>query len=62
MVSKVISNKKVLTSINLFRTGMCKITGTHEVEISWEPPKGDFTKYVLAGKLVDAPQSYLNVF
>ncbi|XP_023323607.1 uncharacterized protein LOC111697737 isoform X2 [Eurytemora carolleeae] len=30
------------------RTGMCKITGTHEVEISWEPPKGDFTKYVLA--------------
>lgn len=51
-----------MTSINLFRTGMCKITGTHEVEISWEPPKGDFTKYVLAGKLVDAPQSYLNVF
>ena len=30
---------------------MCKSTETHEVEISWEPPKGDFTKYVLIGKL-----------
>ena len=38
---------------------MCKSTGTHEVEISWEPPKGDFTKYVLAGKLFDATQSCL---
>ena len=40
---------------------MCKSTGTHEVEISWEPPKGDFTKYVLAGKLFDATQSCLKV-
>ena len=30
---------------------MCKSTETNEVEISWEPPKGDFTKYVLIGKL-----------
>ncbi|XP_023334449.1 uncharacterized protein LOC111705966 isoform X2 [Eurytemora carolleeae] len=29
------------------RNGMCKSTETHEVEISWETPKGDFTKYVL---------------
>ena len=24
-----------------------KTAGTNEVEIAWEPPKGDFTKYIL---------------
>jgi hypothetical protein len=31
------------------RAGMLKVAGTHEVELAWEPPKGDFTKYVLSG-------------
>ncbi|XP_023343416.1 uncharacterized protein LOC111712896 [Eurytemora carolleeae] len=30
------------------RAGMLKTSGTHEIEISWEPPKGDFTKYILS--------------
>merc|ERR1719468_834212 len=29
------------------RGGILKTAGTKEVEIAWEPPKGDFTKYVL---------------
>ena len=29
------------------RSGIVKSTGTDEVEISWQPPKGSFTKYVL---------------
>jgi len=29
---------------------MLKTSGTHEIEISWEPPKGDFTKYILSGE------------
>jgi hypothetical protein len=29
---------------------MLKVAGTHEVELAWEPPKGDFTKYVLSGQ------------
>jgi hypothetical protein len=36
------------------RAGMLKVAGTHEVELAWEPPKGDFTKYVLSGT-VDRP-------
>jgi hypothetical protein len=31
---------------------MLKQANTHEVEICWEPPKGDFTKYVLSGRVV----------
>jgi hypothetical protein len=34
------------------RAGMLKQANTHEVEICWEPPKGDFTKYVLSGRVV----------
>ena len=30
------------------RNGLLKTTGTDEVEISWEPPKGGFTKYLLS--------------
>ncbi len=33
---------------------MLKVAGTHEVELAWEPPKGDFTKYVLSGT-IDRP-------
>ena len=29
------------------RNGIVKSSGTDEVEISWQPPKGSFTKYVL---------------
>jgi len=29
------------------RTGMTKAADTNQVEIFWDPPKGDFTKYVL---------------
>jgi hypothetical protein len=29
------------------RAGMIKATTTNEVEIMWDPPKGEFTKYVL---------------
>ena len=29
------------------RSGIVKTSGTDEVEISWQPPKGSFTKYVL---------------
>ena len=36
--------------VSLLRAGMLKVANTHEVEISWEPPKGDFTKYVLSGR------------
>jgi hypothetical protein len=36
----------------LFRAGMLKHASTHEVEICWEPPKGDFTKYVLSGRII----------
>ena len=32
---------------------MLKTSGTHEIEISWEPPKGDFTKYILSGKKIN---------
>ena len=34
------------------RAGMLKVAGTHEVELAWEPPKGDFTKYVLSGTTI----------
>ena len=37
---------------------MLKTSGTHEIEISWEPPKGDFTKYILSGENV----YYISVF
>ena len=30
------------------RAGIIKTVQTDEIEISWEPPKGGFTKYVLA--------------
>ena len=29
------------------RSGMVKSAGTHQVEIFWDPPKGEFTKYTL---------------
>ena len=28
-------------------SGMVKSAGTHQVEIFWDPPKGEFTKYSL---------------
>lgn len=30
------------------RTGMSKTSSTHSVEIFWDPPKGEFTKYLLS--------------
>jgi hypothetical protein len=41
---------KINKMVVLFRAGMLKVAGTQEVELAWEPPKGDFTKYVLSGK------------
>ena len=39
------------------RSGMVKSTGTHQVEIFWDPPKGEFTKYtLLIEKIGDLPQ------
>jgi len=29
------------------RSGMVRLAGTNQVEIFWDPPKGDFTKYYL---------------
>jgi hypothetical protein len=31
----------------IFRSGMVKMAGTDQVEIFWDPPKGEFTKYFL---------------
>ncbi|XP_059078716.1 uncharacterized protein LOC131877137 [Tigriopus californicus] len=30
------------------RTGMLKSAGTHQADIFWDPPKGEFTKYTLS--------------
>ena len=32
------------------RAGMLKTAGTTDIEIFWEPPKGEFTKYILSGR------------
>jgi len=43
--------------VNIFRGGILKTANTNEVEIAWEPPKGDFTKYVLTVEnLVPGPK------
>ena len=43
--------------MNIFRGGILKTANTNEVEIAWEPPKGDFTKYVLTVEnLVPGPK------
>ncbi len=40
------------------RTGMQKSAGTDQVEIFWDPPKGEFTKYTLIiEKMPDPPNS-----
>ena len=48
------------------RSGMVKNTGTDQVEIFWDPPKGDFTKYyldidLLSDKDVPKPESVLRL-
>ncbi len=48
------------------RTGMVKSSLTHSVEIFWDPPKGEFTKYVLSvdklsDKSIVKPSSLLRV-
>lgn len=45
--------EKVVTTLMPFgpekpRTGMMKNSGVNQVEIFWDPPRGDFTKYTLA--------------
>ena len=40
------------------RAGIVKTVLTDAVEISWEPPKGGFTKYVLG---VDPQVGFLNI-
>ena len=44
--------EKVVTNLKPYgaekpRSGMLKNANTHSVEVFWDPPKGDFTKYVL---------------
>lgn len=44
--------EKVVTTLMPYgpekpRSGMLKSSGTNQVEIFWDPPKGDFTKYTL---------------
>ena len=48
------------------RSGMVKTAGTDQVEIFWDPPKGDFTKYyldidLLSEKDVPKPESVLRL-
>ena len=31
---------------------MVKTLKTHDIEVAWEPPKGEFTKYILSGKYI----------
>ena len=38
----------MLFDICYFKLGMVKRASTKEVEITWEPPKGGFTKYLLS--------------
>ena len=53
--------KKVVTSLVPYgaekpRAGMVKSASTHSVEIFWDPPKGEFTKYILSvDKLSEKP-------
>lgn len=48
------------------RSGMLKLAGVNQVEIFWDPPKGDFTKYYLnidrlSDKDVPRPESILRL-
>ncbi len=48
------------------RAGMVKLSSTDQVEIFWDPPKGDFTKYyldidLLSEKDVPKPESVLRL-
>lgn len=45
--------QKVVTNLMPYspekpKTGMLRMTGTNQVEIFWDPPKGEFAKYTLA--------------
>lgn len=63
--------EKIVTSLVPYgpekpRSGMVKIAGTNQVEIFWDPPKGDFTKYYLyidhlAEKEMPKPEHFLRL-
>nr|XP_040573152.1 uncharacterized protein LOC121122226 [Lepeophtheirus salmonis] len=50
--------EKVVTNLSPYgpempRSGMVKSVSTHQAEIFWDPPKGEFTKYTLALERID---------